>query len=72
LLYSFFSFEGFTGGVTVSSTDVNGDGFEDIIVGTGPGEPGGGLVKVFDGKTGAFLFSFSSFLGFTGGVFVGG
>jgi len=69
VIRSFFSFEGFTGGVTVASADVNNDGFDDIIVGAGAGAPGG-HVKVFDGKTGALLYSFFSFDGFTGGVSV--
>jgi hypothetical protein len=48
--------------------DYDGDGFADIIVGTGPGAPGG-HVKVFSGKDGSLLASFFAFgTGFTGGV----
>ena len=67
---SFFAFDGFTGGVSVGSGDVNGDGVADILVGAGPGTAGG-HVKVFDGVTGAEIRSFFAFDGFTGGVSVG-
>lgn len=33
----FFAFPGFTGGVSVATGDVNADGFDDVIVGTGVG-----------------------------------
>jgi hypothetical protein len=53
----------------VAVGDVNGDGYADVITGTGPG--GGPHVKVFDGRTGETLRSFFAFVpGFTGGVFV--
>src|SRR5439155_22843059 len=59
----------FTGGVYVAAGDVNGDGFDDIITGAGPG--GGPNVKVFDGKTGSVLMNFFAFSpSFTGGVTV--
>lgn len=48
LVRTFSAFNpGFTGGVRVAGGDVNGDGFEDVIVGTGTG--GGARVRVFDG-----------------------
>jgi hypothetical protein len=49
-LRDFFVYEtSFTGGVYVSSGDVNGDGRDDIITGTGNG--GGPRVRVLDGAT---------------------
>ncbi|OWK46921.1 hypothetical protein FRUB_00620 [Fimbriiglobus ruber] len=59
----------FTGGVRVATGDFNGDGYPDIVAGTGPGVPS--QVRIFDGKTGQLLetlFPFEST--FTGGVFV--
>jgi hypothetical protein len=45
----FFAFgQGFTGGVSVAAGDVNGDGYDDLIVGAGTG--GGPRVIVLDGK----------------------
>jgi uncharacterized repeat protein (TIGR01451 family) len=59
----------FRGGARVAATDVNGDGFADIVTGAGPG--GGPHVRVFDGVTGAGLQSFLAFdSGFIGGIFV--
>lgn len=67
---SFFAYSpSFTGGVRVASGDVNGDGFADIVTGTGAGAAP--HVKVFDGRTGAEIRSFLPYgAGFTGGVFV--
>jgi hypothetical protein len=48
---------------------VNGDGFDDVIVGADAG-PIGGHVKAFNGQTGAELLSFLSFAGWSGGVSV--
>ena len=67
LLQSFLAFPGFTGGVSVATGNINGDGRADIIVGAGAGAPGG-HVKVFSGKDGALLQSFLAYQGFTGGV----
>jgi len=59
-LYNFFPYESsFRGGVFVGAGDVNGDGFADIITGTGVG--GGSRVEVFDGKTGDLIQNFFAF-----------
>jgi hypothetical protein len=77
LIGSFFAFPAsFSGGVRVSCTDLNQDGFGDVVVGAGPG--GGPHVQVFDGKTGQPVLAhplasfFPYAVTFTGGVFVGG
>ncbi|HJZ73860.1 MAG TPA: VCBS repeat-containing protein, partial [Vicinamibacterales bacterium] len=59
---------GFTGGVRAAVGDVNGDGVQDLILGSGPG---GGLVRVVSGLDLSLLMSFSPFGGgFNGGVYV--
>jgi hypothetical protein len=63
-------FNFFSGGVRVGTTDANGDGKADIIVGAGPGAAP--HVKVFDGVTRDELLSFFAFGPFAGGVFVAG
>jgi hypothetical protein len=70
LVQSFFAFNpAFGGGVTVAAGDLNVQGFDDIIVGAGPG--GGPQVSVFNGVTGAMLNSFFAFNpAFDGGVYV--
>jgi hypothetical protein len=71
-LYSFFAYAaGFTGGVYVSTGDVNGDGLDDVI--TGAGANGGPHVRVFSGASGQQLSgAIGSFFAyapdFTGGV----
>src|SRR6185503_10055998 len=71
---SFMAYQkNFLGGVRVAVGDVNGDGFDDVIVGAGAG--GLGHVKVFDGRrlgrTNALLMSFDAYPGsFRGGIFV--
>ncbi|MFL5329767.1 MAG: beta strand repeat-containing protein [Gemmataceae bacterium] len=69
---SFFAYASdFSGGVFIGAGDVNNDGFADIITGADFG--GGPHVKVFDGKTGAVLYSFYAYdAAFTGGVRVSG
>jgi hypothetical protein len=65
---SFLAYESdFRGGLTVAAGDVNGDGFSDIITGTGAG--GGPLVKVFSGADGSLLSAFFAYVAaFRGGV----
>jgi hypothetical protein len=72
LLRSFFAYESsFRGGVIVSAGDVNGDGFADVIAGTGVG--GGPVVKVFNGVTGELMQSFFAYADtLRGGVNVAG
>lgn len=69
-LKSFFAFDqGFRGGVNVTSGDVDGDGFDEIVAGAGAGA--NPHVKVFDGFTGATKLSFLAFAPeFRGGVTV--
>jgi len=60
----------FQGGVFVASGDVDGDGFDDVIVGADAS--GGPQVQVFSGRTGDMLKAFSVLApGFQGGVRVG-
>ena len=75
-LASYFAFDaGFNGGVNTTARDVNGDGFDDVIVGAGPG--GTAHVKYFDGRSliagprrelASFFAAESTF---TGGIYVG-
>jgi hypothetical protein len=59
---------GFTAGVRVAAGDVNGDGFADLVVGTGPGAPA--LVKIVSGGDLSELQTISPYPGFPGGVWV--
>ena len=67
---SFFAYtSSYMGGVRVASGDVNGDGFADIITATGAG--GGPHLTVFNGVTGAVIYSFFAYeSNFTGGFYV--
>jgi hypothetical protein len=49
----------FTGGLTVATGDVNGDGVDDLVAGASTG--GGPRVQVIDGKTQAVLADFFAF-----------
>jgi len=67
--FRFDPFGGFTGGVRVSTADVNNDGIPDIIAGTGPGIAT--AVKVINGSTQTQMFAFAAFeSSFTAGVYV--
>jgi hypothetical protein len=57
----FFAFPGFGGAISVAAGDVTGDGVPDIIVGAGPGSPGG-EVEVFGGTTFAPVTAFLPFI----------
>jgi len=61
-----FAFDtAYSGGVTVATGDINGDGFADIVAGSAVGAS---RITAFDGRTGAELATFFAFPGFTGGV----
>lgn len=68
VLFNFFAFEStFSGGVTVASADINGDGYSDILVGAGPG--GGPRIRIFSGFDKSPLYDFFAFEPtFSGGV----
>lgn len=53
---SFFTYDGFLGGVFVAAGDLNGDGVPDIVTATG--SPTSGHVKAFSGKDNSLLASF--------------
>jgi uncharacterized repeat protein (TIGR01451 family) len=56
-------------GAFVAAGDVNGDGHDDIIVGSGQGARGGAKVRVFDGMTGSVITTSEPFgAGFHGGA----
>ena len=53
----------FLGGVNVASGDINGDGFDDIVCGPGPGLANDVLLRAYDGSSGLLLsqaFAYSS------------
>ncbi|MDD5032477.1 MAG: S8 family serine peptidase, partial [Patescibacteria group bacterium] len=67
VLGQFFAYDkNFRGGVNVAAGDVNGDGVDEIIAGSGLG--GGPQVRVFDGKGRIFSQFFAYDKNFRGGV----
>jgi hypothetical protein len=69
-LGSFWAYDpSFTGGVSVTAADINGDGTPDIVTGAWTG--GGPNIRVFSGTDGSMLASFYAYdPDFTGGVSV--
>lgn len=65
--YSAFS-PSFTGGVRVAVGDVDGDGIDDIVSGSGPGAMA--QVRVFGGGCQPAIRDFTPYTGFSGGIFV--
>jgi uncharacterized protein YkwD len=60
-------FGGYAVGVHVATGDINGDGYDDLVVAAGTG--GGPEVKVYDGKTGTLIRDFFAYSPtFSGGV----
>lgn len=71
LLRDFFAYDpGFTGGVRVAMQDVNQDGYDDVITGSGPGIVS--QVKVFSGYNNGIFFNFIPDPAYSGGIFVAG
>lgn len=58
----------YVGGVRVATADVNGDGYLDVVVGSGIGDPS--RVQIWNGKTRTLMFDVDPFDGFEGGLFV--
>jgi uncharacterized protein YkwD len=69
-VFNFMAFaSNFRGGVTVAAGDVNGDGYDDLVVAAGQG--GGPHVKIFDGRTGQLIREFMAYeTTFRGGVYL--
>lgn len=72
LLREWTAFDGLLAtGARAAASDVNADGYVDVIAGGGPG--GTPTVQVFDGASGALVTTFSAYTDlFGGGVFVAG
>jgi hypothetical protein len=57
--YSTFPYVNFHGGLYIAAGNVNGNGFDDMVIGPGPGMSP--LVRVFDGGTTTFIHAFNAF-----------
>lgn len=69
-VFNFMAFDSaFRGGVTVAAGDVNGDGYDDLVVAAG--RSGGPHVKIYNGRTGELIREFLAYEStFTGGVYL--
>lgn len=68
-ILQFFAYnKNFRGGILVASGDVNGDGKDEIITGTGPG--GGPQVRIFNEKGSVIWQTFAFHKNFRGGISV--
>ena len=66
-IFSFFAYDPrFVGGVEIAVADLDGDGFSEVITGSGPGARAN--IRIFDGITGRETDSFETFDGYLGGI----
>jgi hypothetical protein len=69
-VFSFYTFQGFDGDVSVAAGDLSGSGYADLVVASGPGSRG--QIKVFDGPSGSLVGNFYAFGPYTyEGAYVG-
>jgi hypothetical protein len=54
--YSFYTFVGFVGDVSVAAGDLSGNGYADLVIASGPGSRG--EVRVYDGNNGLLVGDF--------------